>query len=492
MVPAEEYNWLCLLRGEKIAAALSGDDTFMLPEIPAFVECMNQTGAWELVPILLAMSESGPPLEERLFRGILAEIEERLSASLDLDGIYVAAHGAVRAQQTLDAEGALLARIRDIVGPAVPIVVTLDLHGKLSRTMVSMSNLLIGYRTNPHIDMAERGTEAALAMRQMLTGRRPTSALVRVPILLPQVSMSTLRGPFAQLMEEANANMGGEIANISILGGFSFLDTPYCGINIVVSTWGSAQHARALAAELGERAWTLCREIRPRLCQLERAVALALRAGERTAEPPICLADVADNPGGGGRGNTTFILEALFDAGAQGVALGPFWDPAAAANAHELGLGATFDVTLNAHEQTEFARQFSARARIAGLSDGRIRVALSPGKGVLLEHGPMAALDFGGITVVVSSRRFQTLSPDQFEATGVKLRDVRTLVVKSRGHFRATFERLFHPDNIFEVDVPGLTTPNIELIPFKNVQRPIVPLDWDMHWDAHNKVELID
>jgi microcystin degradation protein MlrC len=489
-IPAEDYSWMSFLRGEEIDDALADKAAFLLPEVRSFASARDGTGDWELVPILIAISESGPPLEDKLFRDILGEIEARLHAAGPLDGIYVAAHGAMRTDETLDVEGALLAGIRDIVGDAVPVIATLDLHGKLSPQMMSMSDLLIGYRTNPHVDMAERGEEAALAMFRMLAGERPARAFVRVPILLPQVLLSTTRGPFSELVESANAKIAGEVANITVLGGFSLTDTPFSGINISVATWGSMQSAKDITAALGELAWSLRDHHTADLFPLQDAVKLAVETGQDKSLPALCYADIADNPGGGGRGNTTFILSALYEAGAKGVAIGPFWDPAAVEQAHQAGLNATLDAELNTLDPTEFAQPFTARARVLGLSDGKVEVIWGTAKNVMLDHGPMAALEFDGIIVVVTTHRFQALTLAQFESVSVDPRKMRTVVVKSRGHFRAHFEEVFAPEQIYEIDAPGLTTADLRGVDFKNIQRPIIPFDRNMSWNAKDHVQV--
>src|SRR5690606_34743018 len=99
-----------------------------------------------------------------------------------------------------------------------------------------------------------------------------------------------------------------------------------------------------------------------------------------------------------------------------------------------------------------------------------------------LDLGLTAALGIGSVTVVVGSIRKQCADPVFFDIAGIRLKEVRTLVVKSRGHFRAGFDDLFPSERVLEVDTPGLTTPVLSRLPFRNLQRPVYPMDPDTRW----------
>jgi microcystin degradation protein MlrC len=219
-----------------------------------------------------------------------------------------------------------------------------------------------------------------------------------------------------------------------------------------------------------------------RLLPLAEAVQRARQVGADPRAAPLLFADVADNPGGGGRGNTAWILEAFHAAGVQGAVLGVFNDPELAAEAHLLGPGACFVARFNRAETHHFSHGFEAEAEVLALHDGRIigRRGLYAGREV--EMGPMALLRVGGLRVAVATQRRQLCEPAMLEALGVDIAAVRSLVVKSRGHFRAGFDEHFSADRILEVDVPGLTTVVLDRVPWRAVPRPIWPLDPAMEW----------
>ena len=110
---------------------------------------------------------------------------------------------------------------------------------------------------------------------------------------------------------------------------------------------------RALAREIAELGWANRLRFYPRLTSLDDAVEKALAVGRDHPTPALAFADVADNPGGGGRGNTTFLLRAFHEAGVEGALLGVFYDPDLAAEAHRRGVGAHFESLFNRSETTQ-------------------------------------------------------------------------------------------------------------------------------------------
>jgi microcystin degradation protein MlrC len=207
----------------------------------------------------------------------------------------------------------------------------------------------------------------------------------------------------------------------------------------------------------------------------------------RESPVPLAFADVADNPGGGGRGNTMFILEAFHAAGVEGCLIGVIHDPLLAAEAHEQGLGARFTARFNRPQGTlkpddPFSHPFAAEAEVVALSDGQVTGRRGIFAGTAMQLGPTAALRLGGITVVVISIRTQCADPAFLEHLGLDIGAARSVVVKSRGHFRGGFDEFFSHDRIVEVDAPGLTTPVLSRIPFTRLPRPVLPLDEETRW----------
>ena len=470
------------LEGDAIVAEARAPAPVMLPETPGFVAAMDASGPWTPVGIALAMTEPNGPVEHGFFVELLDTIAHRLKAALPVDAVYICSHGAALTTEEDDPDGELFEKVREIVGPDVPIAATLDLHANVSERMVRSIDAFIGYRTNPHLDMRERGAEAAAAIRDMLAGLRPRAAFIRLPIVPPTVTLLTAAGPYAEMIDLGQRRMNPEIMNVSAMGGFAFADAATCGLSVVVTARHDKRAAETLAREIAALGWANRARFYPHLTSLDDAVAKALAVGRDPSLPALAFADVADNPGGGGRGNTVFLLRAFYEAGVRDALLGVFYDPPLAAEAHRYGRHYQFDARFNREESTKFSEPWSAPARVMSLTDGNCVGRRGIYAGMRLELGPCAALQVGGVTVVVISHRVQCADPIFFEMMGLDIGRARSVVVKSRGHFRGGFDEFFGPDQIVEVDLPGLTSPVLSRFEWQRLPRPVIPLDDNVEW----------
>ena len=461
-------------------------------ELTAFVQTMNATGPWTPVPVLMTDCEPSGPVEQPFFEATLARMLQTLRDAGPVDGVYIANHGAMTATGTTDPDGEMFAAIRELVGPDTPIIVTLDLHANISQAMVDGSDLIVGYLTNPHVDMRERGQEAALAMRLLLDGVRAEAVLVRLPLTPASVTLLSAEGPYADLIDYGQRRArehGGSILNVSVFGGFVFSDTPENGIAVVVTGRDERQVAQDLANEIASRAWNNRQAFHKTLDSVDTAVELSAAAARDTATAPVIFSDAGDNPGGGGRGNTLWLLSALVDADAEGVLYGSFYDPALAAEAHSLGVGASFMAEFNRDRESEFSKRAQISAKVLALNDGKLTGRRGIYNGRAIDLGPACALTVGpsgGITVVVISERLQTADPVFFEQFGIDIGAARTVCVKSRGHFRAGFDLWFSSDQVYEIDTAGLTSPILSRFEWQGLPRPVYPLDPDTQWSPQN------
>ena len=458
------------------------------PRCPAttsgFVERMTATGAWEPVPLYGAMVGASGPVEHGFFLEVVQQVDQRLRAALPVDGVFLSLHGGAIGEKEGDPEGVILERVRSIVGGAVPIVATLDLHANVSDRMVRNCDVLVAYRTNPHMDMHERGVESADHMRELLAGTRATAAMVKLPFIPPSVAQNTKSGPYADIIAYGQSRVDARVMNVSVVSGFSLGDCAKNGMSVTVTTRNDPALAANLAREIAQKCWEDRKRYIPRLTPLEEATRMALECGRDPRKPALLFADVADNPGGGGRGNTVWILKSFHEAGVQGALLGIVYDPALAAEARRLGPNARFHARFNRDEPHPLSGKFEADAQVIALHEGPLVGKRGISAGHTINLGPMALLQVGGIRVVVVSIRQQCKDIAMFECFGIDIAAARSVIVKSRGHFRAAFDIFFSDDRIVEVDVPGLTTPILSRVPYRNVPRPIYPLDPEMRWQA--------
>ena len=454
-----------------------------------FISGMNASGAWEPVPLLYTSAGASGPMDQAFLDTFLEIVEKRIKAALPFDGIYIQDHGAAGATVDTDPDGTLFALVRKVVGPDIPIVATLDLHANVSEAMVRNTDLLIAYLTNPHIDMVERGREAAFAMRELLSGVKTAKAFIPVPLLPPQVALLSDRGPYGEAIDMGQKAVKGSILNVSVLGNCSFSDSPKTGMSVIVTARENQKAADDLAKELAQHLWDQRHRLAPKVMALEDAVKRLKAACEDPQKKPLLFADCADNPGGGGRGNTIHVLKAFLAAGIDRTVFAIHNDPLLAAEAHRLGVGANFQAQLNRDEDNPLSGRLTAPAEVMALSDGEIIGRRGTIGGRKASLGPSARIRLDGrIDVVFISIRQQCFDTEMIEHLGIKVRDMRGIVVKSRGHFRAGFNDIFSDDQIMEVDAPGLTTPVLQRLPWTNLRRPIWPLDADMAWKVPAEV----
>ena len=479
----EEFEANYVERGARMQADWESEHPCCPVTLSGFIDGMSASGEWTALPLMGAMVGASGPVEHTFFLEVVDDLTSRLKAVMPVDGVFLSLHGGAIGQREDDPEGVVLERVRAIIGPNVPIVATLDLHANISTKMVENASILVVYRTNPHVDMHERGEESARHMRELLDGENATAGFVKLPMIPPSVTQNTKSGPYADIIAYGQSKVDARVMNVSVVSGFSLGDSVKNGMSVVVTTRDDPELAQSLAMDIAQKTWDDRHRYVPNLTSLEDATQMALDCGRDPAMPSLLFADVADNPGGGGRGNTIWILKAFHEAGVQGALLGIFFDPALASEAHQLGMGETFKAVFNRDEKHELSGGvFEAEAIVEGLHDGYLVGTHGIAAGHTINLGPMALLRVGGIRIVVVSVRQQCKDTAMFECFGIDIAEACSVIVKSRGHFRAAFDLHFSDDRIVEVDVPGLTTPILTRIKYRKAPRPIFPLDPEMTW----------
>ena len=475
-----DFDLRTWLEGDAILADAADKAPRQGAEIPAFLREIHRHIDAEILPVLVAAAEPGGPLEETVLESVFSTVQAKLTENAPVDAVYIACHGAMVGVETLDPDGALLDTVRKAVGPAAPIVATLDLHANLSDKMAQAADCLIGYRTNPHVDQADVAREAAVILARMAKGSNFHMAYLRLPFTPASVTLLT-NGPGAYAKRVRDAaeltDPWGEIVNATVLGGFVYSDTPDNGIATLVTASDRATAERE-AVRLAGQLWA----DRHRFVRTLTPIPEAIRAVTADDGSRWILSDAGDNPGGGGRGTSTDLLCALIEADADTVLYGLFIDPDLAKDAVAAGIGAKISAHFLRRGGDGFGEPFSAPADVLAVSDGRVvgRRGLVAGRQVAL--GPTAALRIGRVTVIVASNRKQCADPVYFEHLGFDPGRYRAVVVKSRGHFRAGFDEFFDPHQVLEVDTKGLTSPILSNFTFRGLPRPVYPLDPDAVW----------
>ena len=419
--------------GEDIVARLQGVNL----GIAGALAHANERG-WTVCPTLWAMASPSAHVTEDAFERVASELLARLADALPVDGVFLDLHGAMVCTHLDDGEGELLARVRALIGPGVPLVASLDLHANVTERMVERADLLEAYRTYPHVDMAATGARAAARLGAMLdTDARPAKALRRAPYLIPTVWQCTDDEPARGLYAELE-RLSAPLDTMSLNLGFPAADFPGCAPTVLA--YGPDARATDAAADALTRSLLAAEpEFAGEVLSPDDAVARAL-AIARDARGPVVIADTQDNPGAGGDSDTTGLARALIAAGARGAALGCLVDPEAARAAHAAGEGAELHLALGGRSGIPGDAPLAATFTVEALSDGRFRAPGPYFGGTEMQLGPCARLRVAGIDLVVTSGKAQMADREMFRHVGVEPETRPILGVKSSVHFRADFD----------------------------------------------------
>ncbi|MFM7330328.1 MAG: M81 family metallopeptidase [Brachymonas sp.] len=453
-------DWQAFHAGHTFPAYRRGQvliDTFKDINIPVggFIQAALNNG-WQLVPSVWAGATPSSYVTTEAFERICGDICEDLREAVKhgIDAVYLDLHGAAVAQNADDSEGELIARIRSIVGEAVPIVGSLDLHANVTLRMLHTADALVSYRTYPHIDMADTGRLAAkLLARRYKLGKKQKLHHQRFAYMIPLNAQSTWMQPAKRLYEELIAIDAAHDVVLSFCMGFPAADFAECAPMI----WGYGEHAERAVNELFASA-SAPKQWDPGVLPVAEAVALAIERAAQS-DKPIVIADTQDNPGAGGDSNTTGVLHELLRQGAgrrfpNRVALGMLYDPQSAEKVHHAGIESAqsaiknraIDLSLGQAVPT-FTGQLSDEPvqgsfTIEQICDGVCTYKGPMMTGVTAHLGKSCALNIEGIRVAVVSGKAQLLDRELLRMVGIEPEQMKIIVVKSSNHFRADFTPL--------------------------------------------------
>lgn len=437
-----------------------------------YLEAAESRGV-ELVPTLQAHATPGGLVQESAYQHLKSMLIERLRDAFPIDGVVLDLHGAMITDEREDAEGDILTAVRDLVGPSVPVVATLDLHANITSLMAEQADILIGFDTYPHVDMYDRGVEALNLAADSAAGTvRPTMAYHQLPLLTMPPLQCTLRQPMQGLLEYVHAiesEPGVLTATLSM--GFPFADIHDAGASVLVTADGNASIAEAKAGQLADAVWQLRADFDADLTPVRDV----LRYVREEATGLVVLADGSDNPGGGGPSDGTVIIQALLDERAKGAVVGIICDAETVAQAHEAGVGATIDAVIGGKTDRLHGGPVRTQAYVRTLGDGEFVFRGPMGRGAKGHLGRTAVLVAGGTEIVVSERRHQLRDSEMLRSVGIEPLHRRLVAVKSAVHFRADIGTL--SERIFDADTPGVHRPDFDSYTYRRVRRPIYPLD---------------
>ncbi len=420
--------------GEQILSHYA--DTFH--EIAGYIAGAEQFG-YEIYPIVAASATPAAAVTTEAYEYFTGRILDGLKKGPKVDGVLLALHGAMVAEGYPHADGETVRRVRELVGPDMPIAVTHDYHANVPPELVEAADALIIYKTNPHIDQRERGVQAASILVRAIKGEaKPVMALAKPEVLFNIYYHNTSAAPMLPLMQAAiELEQQEGILGVSIAAGYQYADVPHMGPSIVVIADGDEERAQREAARLGEMMWAVREGLKPQVPDPQAAVRLAMES----AETPVCLLDFGDNIGGGSAGDSTFILEDLLKQHAEKWVV-TLWDPESAEVCFAAGVGAEVNLPVGGKTDAVHGPTLNVSGLVRTLHDGSYEeTERRHGGGRLFNQGRTAVLDVGGKgLLVLNSRRSSPNSIHQITCVGIQPGQQQILVAKGAVAPRAAYE----------------------------------------------------
>lgn len=423
-----------------------------------------QRKGWDVVESLCAVAEPGGRTTRSTYESFRTTILDDLKASVPVDAVMLALHGACVADGYDDVEGDLIAHIRNVVGPDTPIAVELDLHCHITDYMIDNASIIMTYKEYPHTDIETIATQLFAILERTLAGEvRPAMAIYDcrlISIFHPH------REPLRGIVDRIKAIEGQDgVLAVSFGHGFPWGDVADVGAKMLVVTDGDPQKAACIAESFGREIYDAREQMRGDYLTVDEALdrTVASKNG------PIVLADVSDNAGGGAPSDSTFILRRIIERGIEDVASCLYWDPIAVRMCREAGEGATLALRIGGKVGKVSGDPLDLTVTIRRIaSDITQRFGPTP-----LRIGDAVWVSAGSLDIVLNTIRTQTFHPECMTALGLDPSQKKIVVVKSSNHFRAGFEPIAR--EILYVGAPGALQPRFEDLPFTKLKKPYWP-----------------
>ncbi len=435
------------------------------------IEILEADGA-EIVPVYSARCVSGGHVEDGYFQEAMGLIVEGIAGAMPLDGIYLELHGAMICATEKDPEGALLAAIRDRIGPEVPIAISLDLHAHVTPRMTAAAQIVVGYQTYPHIDAYETGAIACgLLLRAMRGEIHPVTRIRKYNAIVPVLGGATIGdAPMARVAEHARRlEAEGRALSVSYFPVQPWLDMADVGITGLAVTDADPAAAEAVAQEILDDIWTRRRAFELPAMAPEQAVRAAAAAPGR-----VLIVDAPDSMGAGASGDSPALLQAILAQAPELDSALFIVDAQTAQQAFALGEGATGQFRVGAKLDDRWYRPVPLTATVERLCDGAFTYRDGPAKGRRTTLGPTAVLRTGGLRLVVGNHAFYENQDEHYRACGVDIAACKIASFKNLMNYR----KLLGPGvSHIALHGPGGAPLRLQDVAWQNRVRPFWPAD---------------
>jgi microcystin degradation protein MlrC len=478
----QDFEDFGVLRGAALVEQMADTN-----ELGGFIQSLR---GWperpEIVGLVRLPAWPGGMLTAETFAWLRDELVDALSGNLPVDGILLALHGALVAENVPDVEGAILRSLREVLGPAVPLVATLDLHANVTEVMVRHADALVLYHTAPHVDVFETGRRGAAVLRRVLVeGARPVTAFQKIPMVVPAERANTqdpasISYHHRQRLQALEAQP--EILSAGLATVQPWLDIPDLGNAVVIVGQGDGELARSECGRLAAEVWRGRREYLPELVSVEAAV----RQAHDNQDGLVVLSDSADATTSGAPGDSTWLLRELVKYDWPRPALVTLVAPEIVAEARRLGVGADLAASLGGKRDYRYSQARVLATRVAGLFDARFTLSGHLARNLPIDMGPSAVLRHGNVHVIVTSRSGPHFAPELFRAAGLDPFAAAVLIAKSPCGFRAAYQE--RARQILVVQAPGCAPSDFWRCEYRRRPRPLWPWEEIESWEPAPKL----
>ncbi|WP_336232816.1 M81 family metallopeptidase [Thalassospira sp. CH_XMU1458] len=421
---------------------------------------------WDLIEGTATWAEPGGLVNRATYEQLRDEVLGQLRAAMPVDGVILGLHGAMVAQDYLDCEGDLIARIRALVGPDVVIGTSFDPHSHLTAKRIDNADIIVAFKEFPHTDFVETGRAVVDLVLRTLRGEiKPTKEVFDCHMI---EVLPTSREPMRSFIDRAKAMEGtGNILSVSFIHGFMAGDVPDLGAKVIVTTNDNPAEARQIARNLGVELFGFRGATRPDFAKPEDALDQALASDAK----PIVLTDVWDNPGGGVPGDSTILLRAVIKRGLNDYAFGTLWDPMAVRTCFSAGEGAVLPLRFGGKTGAHAGAPIDAEVRVKTLKRDAWQYF---GESIVpLGDCAVIILPDGG-EVILNTNRSQSFDPSLFSNMGIDPVSKKYLFIKSTNHFYDSFAKI--AGEIIYVDVHGPYPSDPKTNGYRHLTRDLWPI----------------
>jgi microcystin degradation protein MlrC len=467
----ERFKERGIFRGEEIIAQYRDSHS----TIAGYLAGAEQFG-YTAIPLFTASAMPMGPLTSDTFETLISEVLDAIRGAGHLDGFFLDLHGAMVSQEYPDGDGEMCARVRQLLGPDIPIMTTPDLHGNISQKMIDNTTATVIYRMNPHLDTRERGLETASLMARTLRSEiNPVQALEMPPMVINILKQHTREEPAIRLIQDAEAVMKRpRILTASTALGYQYADVEEMGASFVAVADGDPQAARDAARWMAKRAWA-CRE---EFVGDAPSPEEALREAAAYPEKPVVLMDVGDNVGGGSAADSTVLLEEALRLGI-GDMLIVLKDPESVQTCAQARVGAQVSLKVGGKTDDMHGSPVPIQGHLRTLTDGHyIETRPIHGGGRFFYQGLTAVVETEQKhTIVLTSLPMYPGSLEQVRSAGVAPQQKQIVVAKGVVAPRGAYQPI--AAKIILVNTPGATDADLSRWQYKRRRHPLFPFELD-------------